>query len=69
VLVAEPLVTPDYAVVVDPRTLRVPAAVGEAVRLLVAAQVGPVRLIDNVGVSCAATRDAALVLVHTGEEL
>jgi pantoate--beta-alanine ligase len=70
VLVAEPLVTPDYAVVVEPRTLCVPEAVGQNVRLLVAAQVGPVRLIDNVGVSCAAARDGAtLVLVHTGEEL
>ena len=34
VLVAEPLVTPDYAVVVDPATLRCPAEVSGEVRLL-----------------------------------
>jgi pantoate--beta-alanine ligase len=49
---AEPLVALDYAAVVDADTLlaveAVPADVG-SLRLLVAAQVGPVRLIDNSG--------------------
>jgi pantoate--beta-alanine ligase len=58
---SEPLATPDYAVVVDPRSLRrlaeeqslVAPRGGDgsgspgAARLLVAAEVGPVRLIDN----------------------
>ncbi len=46
---AEPLVRLDYAVVVDADTLRETVSVAEpgAVRLLIAAQVGPVRLIDN----------------------
>jgi pantoate--beta-alanine ligase len=76
VLVAEPLVTPDYAAVVDPDTLRAPTEIAGAVRLLVAARVGPVRLIDNEGVvvpvGAVATAPAAaaadLVLVNTGEE-
>ncbi len=71
VLVAEPLVTPDYAVVVDPETLRCPAEVHGEVRLLVAAKVGAVRLIDNDG-ACGVAPDHAegdaLVLVKTGEE-
>lgn len=53
VLGGEPLVETDYAVVVDPRTFERPdpaqlarADPGE-LRLLVAADVGPVRLIDN----------------------
>ncbi len=51
----EPLVTVDYAEVVDPRSLEpVDEIVGE-VRLLLAAAVGPVRLIDNL----AAVRPAA----------
>jgi pantoate--beta-alanine ligase len=50
VLHAEPLVDPDYAVVVDRATLVEPdVAVGD-LRLLVAAVVGGVRLIDNRGV-------------------
>ena len=46
---AEPLVRLDYAVVVDADTLREKASVSEpgAVRLLIAAQVGAIRLIDN----------------------
>lgn len=40
-------VEPDYAVVVDPETFAVPAVVTGAVRLLVAAWVEGVRLIDN----------------------
>ncbi len=71
VLVAEPLVTPDYAVVVDPDTLQCPAQVDGEVRLLVAAQVGAIRLIDNEG-ACRAPFDVGdgqgLVLAHTGEE-
>jgi pantoate--beta-alanine ligase len=50
---AEPLVTLDYAAVVGAVDLEAPRAfhAGTALRLLVAARVGPVRLIDN----CAAT--------------
>jgi len=46
---AEPLAHLDYAAVVDAGDLTVPAALGgtRPLRLLVAAQVGPVRLIDN----------------------
>jgi pantoate--beta-alanine ligase len=46
---AEPVVELDYAVAVDADTLQEAASVAEpsAVRLLIAAQVGPVRLIDN----------------------
>jgi pantoate--beta-alanine ligase len=46
---AEPLVDLDYAAVVDARTLVEPEVVADlaGVRLLVAARVGPVRLIDN----------------------
>jgi pantoate--beta-alanine ligase len=47
VLAAEPLVTPDYAVVVESPTLEPCAVLAGDVRLLVAAEVGPVRLIDN----------------------
>jgi pantoate--beta-alanine ligase len=52
VLEAETLASLDYAAVVHPSDLQVPARLsgGETLRLLVAAQVGPVRLIDNVGV-------------------
>ena len=39
----------DYAVAVDAATLRTPPRLSGEVRLLVAAVVGPVRLIDNVG--------------------
>jgi pantoate--beta-alanine ligase len=53
VVAGEPLASLDYAAVVDPATLQVPAdlAAGRPVRLLIAGRVGPVRLIDN----CAAT--------------
>ena len=44
---AEPLVELDYAAVVDASTLLPVDSVGANVRLLVAAQVGPARLIDN----------------------
>jgi pantoate--beta-alanine ligase len=43
-------VEPDYAVAVDAGTLRRPGRLAGQVRLLVAARVGPVRLIDNIGV-------------------
>jgi pantoate--beta-alanine ligase len=68
VLVAEPLVTPDYAVVVDPDTLLGPPEVRGRVRLLVAARVGPVRLIDNEEASSESSVVGAedLVLVNTG---
>jgi pantoate--beta-alanine ligase len=50
VLGAEAEVVPDYAVAVDAATLAAPVQLSGEVRLLVAASVGPVRLIDNVGV-------------------
>jgi pantoate--beta-alanine ligase len=70
VLVGEPLVTPDYAVVVDPDTLQCPPEVHGPLRLLVAARVGPVRLIDNEDACSPAPAGAVedLVLVNTGEE-
>jgi len=46
----EPQVTLDYAVAVDAGTLRPPRWLGGDTRLLVAARVGTVRLIDNDGV-------------------
>ncbi len=42
-------VEPDYAVAVDAATLGTPQRLGGEVRLLVAATVGAVRLIDNIG--------------------
>jgi pantoate--beta-alanine ligase len=42
-------VDPDYAVAVDAATLATPDRLSGEVRLLVAATVGPVRLIDNIG--------------------
>jgi pantoate--beta-alanine ligase len=50
VLAAEPRAKLDYAVVVDPSTLESPALLSGDLRLLIAAEVGPVRLIDNLGV-------------------
>jgi pantoate--beta-alanine ligase len=49
VVAAEPRVALDYAVVVDADSLEEVVALGEvgSLRLLIAAQVGPVRLIDN----------------------
>ncbi|CAN5749099.1 pantoate--beta-alanine ligase [soil metagenome] len=47
---AEPLVTLDYAEVVDAATLEVPEKLDGELRLLVAARLGQTRLIDSVGV-------------------
>ena len=60
----EPTVDLDYAAVVDARTLVEPEVVGDpsVVRLLVAARVGPVRLIDN----SAAVEDVAVEDVAVG---
>ena len=76
VLAAEPLVEADYAEVVDAATLAVPAVLSGELRLLVAARVGAVRLIDNDGAvvpgtsdDVVATRpDVELVLIDTGKE-
>ncbi len=53
-IAAEPLATLDYAAAVDAADLTVPASLSEpaALRLLVAAEIGAVRLVDN----CAALR-------------
>jgi pantoate--beta-alanine ligase len=56
---AEPRVQLEYAEVVDPATLRVPERLSGEVRLLVAARVGPARLIDNVGATVGATASSA----------
>jgi pantoate--beta-alanine ligase len=49
VISSEPGVEPEYTAAVDPQTLRAPPRLLGDVRLLVAARVGAVRLIDNVG--------------------
>lgn len=49
VVAGEPLVTLDYARVVDATTLQSLTVLDRTVRLLIAARVGPARLIDNVG--------------------
>jgi pantothenate synthetase len=59
VLVSEPGVQPEYAEVVDALSMSVPAQLTGEVRLLIAARVGGVRLIDNVG---------ALVGVQVGDD-
>jgi pantoate--beta-alanine ligase len=51
VVEAEPLAVLDYAEVVDPATLVPVDTVAGDVRLVMAARVGAVRLIDNLGVS------------------
>jgi pantoate--beta-alanine ligase len=52
IIEAEPLAELDYAVVVDPDSLRTPAELirGTSVRLLMVAKVGSPRLLDNLGV-------------------
>ncbi len=47
----EPLATLDYAALVHPATLEVPERIPSACRLLIAAQVGRPRLLDNLGVN------------------
>ena len=70
VVAVEPLVQLDYAVVVDADTLEEvvtvagDAAAQESLRLLIAAQVGPVRLIDNSAVT-ATVDDVRTVPVAT----
>jgi pantoate--beta-alanine ligase len=49
ILEEEPGVEPEYAEIVDALSMCVPAQLTGEVRLLVAARVGGVRLIDNVG--------------------
>ena len=63
---AEPLVALDYAVLVEADTLEEVATVTDpgSLRLLIAAQVGPVRLIDN-SAALAAADDAHAVPVAT----
>jgi pantoate--beta-alanine ligase len=55
VLATEPLVTPDYAVVVDAATLEAPDTLTGDLRLLVAARLPSARLIDNMGVTLTGT--------------
>ena len=56
VLAAEPKVSRiDYAEVVDGSTLATPAVLAGTLRLLVAAHVGPARLIDNIGATAPVT--------------
>ncbi|MBW3610409.1 MAG: pantoate--beta-alanine ligase [Actinobacteria bacterium] len=50
VVEAEPLVTLDYAAVVDPATLATPRTLAGELRLVLGARVGATRLIDNVAV-------------------
>ena len=52
IIEAEPLAELDYAVVVEPDSLRTPAELlsGTNVRLLMVAKVGSPRLLDNLGV-------------------
>ena len=74
VVSAEPLARLDYAAAVDAGDLTVPASLSEpsAVRLLVAAEIGPVRLIDNCPAprpsepAATRTRDAAGDVVCAG---
>jgi pantoate--beta-alanine ligase len=51
VVAAEPQARLDYAVVVDPVTFQAPMSVADELRLLIAADIGPVRLVDNLGVA------------------
>ena len=64
---SEPLAELDYAAAVDPASLAVPddLSAAPAVRLLVAARVGPVRLIDNCD---APLPDRALVAAGAAEK-
>jgi pantoate--beta-alanine ligase len=64
VVAAEPSARPDYLAAVDASDLQVPASLSapDALRLLVAAEIGAVRLIDN----CPAPRPSDLVAHGTG---
>jgi pantoate--beta-alanine ligase len=73
-LAAEPLLRPDYAVVVDAETFEPPGASPDEsspsgsqapLRLLVAARVGPVRLIDNMAVDAAQEAGANAVFAES----
>jgi pantoate--beta-alanine ligase len=55
VLATEPLVRPEYAVVVDAATLQTPPLLEGDLRLLVAARLPSARLIDNLGVTLTGT--------------
>ncbi len=68
VVAAEPLARLDYAAAVDPDDLSVPLVLedGEPVRLLVAARVGEVRLIDNDAAVPVAPRRAAMAGAAAG---
>jgi pantoate--beta-alanine ligase len=68
VVATEPLVDLDYAVAVDAATLAEPAEVRDpgSTRLLIAAQVGPVRLIDNAPAVPVATRRKVRQLERIG---
>ena len=50
VLEAEPLISLDYAAIRDASTMQSPGPDSRALRLLIAARLGAVRLIDNLGV-------------------
>jgi pantoate--beta-alanine ligase len=65
VLAAEVLVEPDYVEVVDASTLEVRELLQGEVRLLVAARVGAVRLIDNDGTRLGAPAPSGRELVLT----
>ena len=54
VVATEPLAALDYAAAVDAATLAVPTTLSGEVRLLIAARLGPARLIDNLGATCTA---------------
>jgi pantoate--beta-alanine ligase len=68
-LALEPLLSCDYAAVVDPATFTEPDVLRGELRLLVAARVGSVRLIDNMGVVVEApARARGLERASTGRE-
>jgi pantoate--beta-alanine ligase len=56
---AEPLASLDYAEVIDPVTFLPPAVIATPVRLVIAADFGPARLLDNVAASPGGLRRAA----------
>jgi pantoate--beta-alanine ligase len=68
VVAAEPLVELDYAVVVDADTLEVVPFVTDpgSLRLLIAGQVGPVRLIDNSAALASADEVRAVPVAPAG---